>query len=99
MFGVCEFIEENIGRSKACLHLFGKRESMVRSFLLAAEAYGLGAVWTACYPFHDRMDPVAAYLNLPGNIVPYSIVPVGYPAGDEQPKDKWNPERIHYNRW
>ena len=69
------------------------------NFLLAAEAYGLGAVWTACYPFHDRMDPVAAYLNLPGNIVPYSIVPVGYPAGDEQPKDKWNPERIHYNRW
>ncbi len=69
------------------------------NFLLAAEAYGLGAVWTACYPFHDRMDPVAAYLNLPGNIVPYSIVPVGYPAGDEQPKNKWNPERIHYNRW
>ncbi len=69
------------------------------NFLLAAEAYGLGAVWTACYPYRDRMDPVAAYLNLPGNIVPYSIVPVGYPAGDEQPKDKWNPERIHYNRW
>ena len=69
------------------------------NLLLAAESIGLGAVWTACYPFHDRMDPVAAYLNLPGNIVPYSIVPVGYPAGDEQPKDKWNPERIHYNRW
>lgn len=69
------------------------------NFLLAAEALGLGAVWTACYPFHDRMDPVAQYLNLPGNIVPYSIVPVGYPAGDEQPKDKWDEQRIHYNRW
>ncbi|MBP5326558.1 MAG: nitroreductase family protein [Bacteroidales bacterium] len=69
------------------------------NFLLAAEAFGLGAVWTACYPFHDRMDPVAKYLNLPGNIVPYSIVPVGYPAGNEQPKDKWDTTRIHYNRW
>lgn len=69
------------------------------NFLLAAEAFGLGAVWTACYPFHDRMDPVAAYLQLPGNIVPYSIVPVGYPAGDEQPKDKWDESRIHYEKF
>ena len=66
------------------------------NFLLAVEAFGLGAVWTACYPFHDRMDPIAQYLNLPGNIVPYSIVPVGYPAGDNQPKDKWDTSRIHY---
>ena len=69
------------------------------NFLLAAEAFGLGAVWTACYPFHDCMDPVAAYLQLPGNIVPYSIVPVGYPAGDEQPKDKWDESRIHYEKF
>ena len=69
------------------------------NFLLAVEAYGLGAVWTACYPFHNNMDPVKDYLNLPGNIVPYSIVPVGYPAGDNQPKDKWDASRIHYNRW
>ncbi len=69
------------------------------NLLLAAEACGLGAVWTACYPFHDRMDPVAAYLQLPGNIVPYSIVPVGYPAGDEQPKDKWDESRIHFDKF
>ena len=69
------------------------------NFLLAAEACGLGAVWTACYPFHDRMDSVAKYLSLPGNIVPYSIVPVGYPNGDNQPKDKWDESRIHINKW
>lgn len=69
------------------------------NFLVAVEACGLGAVWTACYPFSDRMGPIAEYLNLPGNIVPYSIVPVGYPAGDNQPKDKWDESRIHYNKW
>lgn len=73
--------------------------AVTENFLLAVEAYGLGAVWTACYPFHDRMDPIAQYLNLPGNIVPYSIVPVGYPAGDNQPKDKWDPTRIHFGKW
>lgn len=69
------------------------------NFLLAAEACGLGAVWTACYPFHDRMDPIARFLNLPGNIVPYAIVPVGYPSGDNQPKDKWDTSRIHFGKW
>ena len=69
------------------------------NFLLAAEAYGLGAVWTACYPFLERMEPVISYLQLPGSVVPYSIVPVGYPAGDEQPKDKWDESRIHFNKW
>lgn len=71
----------------------------VENFLLAVEAYGLGAVWTACYPFHDRMDPICDYLKLPGNIVPYAVVPVGTPAGGEQPKDKWDPSRIHMGRW
>jgi hypothetical protein len=26
-------------------------------------------------------------------------IAVGWPANDEQPKDKWKPERIHYERW
>lgn len=69
------------------------------NFLVAVEACGLGAVWTACYPFENQMTPVREYLNLPGNIIPYSIVPVGYPAGENQPKDKWDESRIHYNKW
>lgn len=69
------------------------------NLLLAVEAYGLGAVWTACYPFEETMKPVREYLNLPGNIIPYCIVPVGYPAGDNQPKDKWDTTRVHFNRW
>lgn len=71
----------------------------VENFLIAVEAYGLGAVWTACYPFPNNMEPVRKALNLPGNIIPYAIVPVGTPAGGEQPKDKWDTARIHYGRW
>lgn len=69
------------------------------NLLLAVESYGLGAVWTACYPFEDRMASVRDYLNLPGTVVPYAVVPIGYPAGDEQPKDKWDTSRVHHNRW
>ena len=69
------------------------------NLLVAAEAIGLGAVWTACYPMPDRMDPTIAALGLPDNVKPFAIVPVGYPAGDDQPKDKWKPENIHYDKW
>ena len=69
------------------------------NLLLAAESMGLGAVWTASYPYEDRYLPPKKALGLPETVIPYSIVPVGYPAGNEQPKDKWDPDKIHYGRW
>ena len=69
------------------------------NLLLAAEALGLGAVWTGCYPLPDRQPAVKAALGLPENVEPFAVVPVGYPAGDDQPKDKWKPENIHYDHW
>jgi len=73
--------------------------AVTENLLLAAEAHGLGACWTACYPYPDRMDPVKKALELPATVVPYSVIPIGYPNGDEQSKDKWDPTRIHYDRW
>ena len=73
--------------------------AVTENLLLAVEAYGLGACRTACYPSVDRMAPVKQALGLPATVVPYSVVPIGYPAGDEQPKDKWDPARIHYGKW
>ena len=69
------------------------------NFLLAAESLGLGAVWTASYPDPVRFLTMKRELGLPDNFLPYCAVAVGYPAGDEQPKDKWKPERIHYGHW
>lgn len=69
------------------------------NLLLAAEAIGLGAVWTASYPYEDRMGPAREALGLPENVSSFCVVPVGYPAGDDKPKDKWKPENIHYDRW
>ena len=69
------------------------------NFLLAAESLGLGAVWTAAYPYSDRYASMKRELGLPDPILPYCAVAIGYPAGDEQPKDKWKPERIHYEVW
>jgi nitroreductase len=73
--------------------------AVTENLLLAVEAYGLGACWTACYPYVDRMAPVKNALGLPATVVPYCVVPIGHPGGGEQPKDKWDSSRIHYNQW
>lgn len=69
------------------------------NLLLMAEAMGLGAVWTAAYPDASRYEKVQAELGLPENVLPLCMIAVGCPTGEDQPKDKWKPEKIHYNRW
>ena len=69
------------------------------NLLLAAEALGLGAVWTGVYPYEERVEAVKSALGLPEEIIPLALVPIGHPKGDPQPKDKFNEDNIHYNGW
>lgn len=69
------------------------------NLLLAAHAIGYGGVWTCVYPHADRMDPVRDILGLPEGIVPFNVVPIGKPAREEKPKDKWDETKVHRNGW
>lgn len=69
------------------------------NLLLAAHSLGLRAVWTGVYPTKERVEAVSQRLNLPSNVIPLAVVPIGYPDGQHTPKDKWNPEAIHFNQW
>ncbi len=70
-----------------------------QNILLAVEALGLGAVWTAAYPDTGRMEVVRKTLNIPEEIIPLNVIPVGHPTGKDQPKDKYKPENIHWEKW
>lgn len=69
------------------------------NILLAANALGLGAVWTCLYPHADRMEAASRILGLPESIVPFSLIPIGHPAKTHTPIDKWHPDRIHRNSY
>lgn len=69
------------------------------NILLAAHAQGLGAVWCGVYPIKDREKAIGKILGLPKDIIPLSAICIGYPAHDHQPKDKWNPKAVHYNKY
>lgn len=65
-----------------------------QNILLAAESMGLGAVWTAAYPYDDRAKAVIEELNLPETHIPLNVIPIGYPTGEDLPKNKWNVDNI-----
>lgn len=71
----------------------------VQNLLLAAEALGLGAVWTGVYPNMELARPLGEFLGLPGIVQPLCAIPIGHHDGTAQPKDKWKPENIHYGKW
>jgi len=69
------------------------------NLLLAAHAMGLGAVWTGQWPMDNRYKETQRLLSLPENIVPLATVVIGYPDEQPEPKDKWKPENVSYNKY
>jgi nitroreductase len=71
----------------------------VENMLIEITSLGLGAVWLGVYPRPDRVSYLQKYFSLPENIVPFAIIPVGYPAQELPPADLYNESRIHFERW
>lgn len=69
------------------------------NILLAAHALGLGAVWLGYHPRDGRSAGAASVLGLPDNVVVFSVVALGYPAEVKPPSDRYDPERVHVDRW
>ena len=70
-----------------------------QNLLLAAHALGLGAVWCGLFPREERVAATRAVLGLPEYIVPLALVPLGYPAEQVPPVERFDPDRVHFNRW
>ncbi len=63
---------------------------------LECEELGLGGVMLGIAPDTDRMDKVAAVLNLPENLAAFTIFPFGYPENKKPQKDRYDENRVHY---
>ncbi len=95
---VCGVPDKYPGESQ--LNWVADCSAATENILLAAEAMGLGAVWTASFPYDERMKILReAVPGIPAEIIPLSVIPLGYPAREDSVRDKWNPEKIHYNQW
>jgi len=69
------------------------------NILLAAHACGLGAVWTGIFPTEDRVNNMKKLLYIPDEVIPLSLIPIGYPDESKQPSRRFNESRIHTDLW
>lgn len=64
------------------------------NMLLAAHALGVGAVWCGIYPTQERVDKMTKMFDLRNGIIPFAVVSVGYPEGENTPKNKWDANKV-----
>lgn len=69
------------------------------NILLAANALGLGGVWTASYPVQARMDLYRKLFNVPEKIIPFAFVCLGYPEKPGWKENRFKADRIVYDGW
>ena len=69
------------------------------NILIAARAKGLGACWLGVYPRQRRINGLRKILKIPKNVIPFSLVSLGYPAEDQLRVVRYNSVRIHRNKW
>lgn len=65
------------------------------NLLLAAHGQGLGATWLAIAPLQERIDFVVRTLNLPTEVVPFAMVPIGYPLQEKASENRYDPSRVY----
>jgi len=70
-----------------------------QNLLLAAHELGLGAVWLGVYPRDERMRAVSELLELPEEYPPLCLIPIGHPAEEKMSVDRFNPEKVHLERF
>ncbi len=67
----------------------------IENLLLAANALGLGACWLGIYPREERIAALSEIFRFPDKVIPLGAVALGYPAARPEPRNRFNPDRVH----
>ena len=66
---------------------------------LAAHDLGLGTVWIALWSVKPRLDGLKEIINIPENLKPFAIFPIGVPDEDLGEDYRYDEGKIHYEKW
>jgi nitroreductase len=70
-----------------------------QNMLLEAVHLELGAVWLGVYPVEKIVKALQSLFGLPENVVPLSIVSLGYPLEKPRRVNRIDNSRIRHNDW
>ena len=76
----------------------GDMGAVCQTMLLQAEDEGLGA-WLGVWPHEDRCQLLRGILDIPESVVPYAVITVGYKREEKPYVDRFDPTKIHWERY
>lgn len=74
---------------------------VAENICIAAQELGLGSVYLGTYPQMERVNAQKELFHLPENIMPHSIIALGYPTSDitTPREDRYDVNKVHFNKW
>jgi len=70
-----------------------------QNMLLALHDKGLGGVWCGLWPDADRVARFRALIGAPAHIIPLALIPLGVPDQKTGVQDRFDVNKIYWNRW
>lgn len=71
----------------------------IQNILLSAHGLGIGSCWIAIHGMDDVYKNIINQFSLPENIIPVSLISLGYPEEKVTSEERFKEEKIHYNKW
>jgi nitroreductase len=71
----------------------------IQNILLSAHGLGIGSCWIAIHGMDDVYKNIKNQFGLPENIIPVSLISLGYPEEKVTSEERFKEEKIHYNKW
>ena len=74
-------------------------ECLHGNILLQIAEENLGGCWMGFYPNMERVKMIQDYFNIPEQILPFSVIALGYSEDENKYVDRYDPNRVHYNKY
>ncbi len=73
--------------------------AVTENILLSAYGLGIGSCWIGIHGMEEIVRNIKQQFKLPENIVPVSLISLGYPDENVKAEERFKEEKIHFNKW
>lgn len=73
--------------------------AVCQTILLQIEEEGLGGCWLSCWPYEHKVKYLQELFSLPEHMVPYAVISCGYKAEQKGFDNRYDPEKVHWERY
>jgi nitroreductase len=71
----------------------------IQNILLSAHGLGIGSCWISIHGMNDVYKSIKTQFKLPENIVPVSLISLGFPDEVVKAEERFKKDKIHFNMW